>query len=221
MIILVVAAHPDDETFGCGGTMARHAAQGDEVHVLVVTRGSPEMFPTELIETGRRELQAACQILGVSQVHSLDFPAAKLDAVPGYAIADAIGEIIRSLQPSIVYLPHRGDLHADHRAVYLATLVASRPINHCPVRRLLCYETLSETDWSPPTGDDAFVPTVFVDIADHLEQKTRALACYQSQVKPSPHTRSLRSAEALARLRGGTVSVDAAEAFMLVREIIA
>jgi len=218
--VLVVAAHPDDEVLGCGGVMARYADQGYEVHVLIITRGIPELFLPEQIEVTRRELRAAHDILGVSGVTFLDFPAPRLDVVPGNELADAMRRVIRQFRPQIVYAPHRGDIHVDHQATYRATLVAIRPINNCPVRQLLCYETLSETEWASPSGSDAFVPTVFVDISEQLSRKLEAMACYRSQLKHPPHPRSLRSIEALAKLRGGTVGLEAAEAFMLVREII-
>jgi len=219
MVVLVVATHPDDEVLGCGGVMARHAARGDEVHVLIVTRGIPEIFPLVEIETTRGELIAAHEVLDVAGVTFLDYPAPKLDVVPGHELADAIGRVFKLQQPNVVYLPHRGDIHADHRAVYQAVLVAARPVNSCPVKRMLCYETLSETEWAPPVADEAFVPSVFVDISDYLETKLQAMACYRSQLKEFPHPRSLHAIRALAQLRGSTVSRQAAEAFMLVREI--
>lgn len=220
MQVLVVATHPDDEVLGCGGVIARHAALGDRVHVLVMSRGIPELFPSEVIEETRHELKAAHALLGVAGVQFLDFPAPRLDTVPAHQLADGIGRAIRTLRAETVYTHHGGDIHHDHRAVFYATLVAARPINGSPVRRVLCYETLSETDWAPPTAEAAFTPNVFVDISDYLELKLQAMACYRSQLKEPPHTRSLRSLEALARLRGGTISVHAAEAFMLVREIV-
>lgn len=218
--VLVIAPHPDDEVLGCGGTIARHTNQGDEVYVLVVTRGAPDIYSFEAVEQGREELRAAHSLLKVSSVHFLDFPAPKVDTIPIYKLADAIGEVIRSLCPSIVYLPHGGDIHADHQAVYKAALVAARPINSCSVKRILCYETLSETEWSDPFGDSAFIPTVFVDITEHLDYKLKAMNCYHSQLQQPPHPRSLQGIETLARLRGATVSLPAAEAFMLVREIV-
>jgi len=220
MRILVVAPHPDDEVLGCGGAIARHVDEGHEVHVVVVTRGIPDLFPPEQIEITRRELQSAHKVLGVSGVTFLDFPAPRLDMVPSHEIADSIAQVVRRFQPQVVYMPHQWDIHGDHQATYWATLVATRPINGCPVRRVLCYEILSETEWAPPAGDQSFIPTVFIDISSTLERKLKAMACYQSQLKPPPHPRSLHSIEALARLRGGTVGLDAAEAFMLVREII-
>jgi LmbE family N-acetylglucosaminyl deacetylase len=219
VIALVIATHADDEVLGCGGVIARHADQGDQVHVLVVTRGIPEMFPPEHVEMIRQELYAAHRVLGVSSVRFLDFPAPKLDTIPGHELADAIAGVIRSLQPAVVYLPHHGDLHGDHQAVYKATLVAARPINGCPVRKLLCYETLSETEWASPLGGEAFVPTVFVDITPYLQRKLQALGCYRSQLREPPHPRSQQCLEALARFRGATVDLGAAEAFALVRDI--
>lgn len=219
-IVLVIATHPDDEVLGCGGSIARCAKAGDEVHVLVVTRGIPELFCAEKIEHTRKELAAAHKVLGVLKAHFLDFPAPKLDMVPAYELAGAIGRIIAIVKPSIVYLPHGGDIHVDHKSVYYAGLVAARPINGCSVMRILSYETLSETEWASPSASEAFIPSVFVDITNDLEIKLEAMACYQSQLKSSPSSRSLRSIKNLAQLRGGTVSLAAAEAFMLVRDIV-
>ncbi|MFZ0548136.1 MAG: PIG-L deacetylase family protein [Candidatus Promineifilaceae bacterium] len=219
MKVLVIAPHPDDEVLGCGGVMARHSAEGDQLYVLVVTRGIPELFPPEVIEGTRLELKAAHEILGVKETIFLDFPAPKLDSTPGHEVADAIGKAIRRLEPEIVYLPHRGDVHSDHRAVYHATLVACRPVHNRSVKKLLCYETLSETEWSPPTGEDAFIPTVFMNIGDYLNDKLAAMACYKSQLQAPPNPRSLEALENLAKMRGSVVGLQAAEAFMLVREI--
>ena len=220
MRVLVIAAHPDDEVFGCGGTIARHVAEGDEVHVLIATRGAPEVFPATQVERVWDEMRAAHDILGISEMHALNFPAPRLDTVPGHELAEGVRRYLVQLQPETVYLPHRGDIHSDHRCVYRATLVAARPIDNCSVNRLLCYETLSETEWAPPSADDAFIPTVFVDISQHLEVKLQAAACYRSQLKDPPHPRSLEALKAQARLRGSTVGLSAAEAFMLVREIV-
>jgi LmbE family N-acetylglucosaminyl deacetylase len=220
MNVLIVAAHPDDEVLGCGGVTVRHAARGDRVYVVVVTRGFPEIFSPEIDEEDRQHAREAHEILGGAGIFFLDFPAPRLDTVPGHELADAIREVIFSVNADVVYTPFGGDLHGDHKATYLATLVASRPINNCPVRRLLCYETLSETNWASPLDDSAFKPTVFVDISEVLERKLQALACFRNELKQPPHPRSLRAIEALARVRGSTAGLMAAEAFMLVREII-
>lgn len=218
--ILVVAPHPDDEVLGCGGAIARHTAHGDEVHVVIVTRGIPEMFHPNKIERIRLELQAAHEILRVKKTHFLDFPAPGLDSVPGYQVADAIRRVLEQVRPTTVYVPHRGDINSDHRVTYLATLVAARPVNGCSTRRLLSYETVSETEWAAPFSDEAFIPTVFIDITRFLCQKLEAVGCYRSQLKTPPHPRSLEAIEDLSRARGRIVSIRAAEAFVLVREIV-
>jgi len=220
MNVLIVAAHPDDEVLECGGVTVRHVERGDRVSVVVVTRGFPEIFSPEIDEEDRQHAREAHEILGGAGIFFLDFPAPRLDTVPGHELADALREVIFSVNANVIYTPFGGDLHADHKATYLATLVASRPVNNCPVRRLLCYETLSETDWASPLDDSAFKPTVFVDISDVLERKLQALACFRNELKQPPHPRSLRAIEALARVRGSTAGLMAAEAFMLVREII-
>jgi len=143
MNVLIVAAHPDDEVLGCGGVTVRHVERGDRVYVVVVTRGFPEIFSPEIDEEDRQHAREAHEILGGVGIFFLDFPAPRLDTVPGHELADALREVIFSVNADVVYTPFGGDLHGDHKATYLATLVASRPVNHCPVRRLLCYETLS------------------------------------------------------------------------------
>lgn len=218
--ILVIAPHPDDEVLGCGGTIARHAAWEDSVHVLIVTRGDPDLYPDDDEAEIRREIESAHQVLGVAGTIYLNYPAPRLDTIAGYQLAEAIHQVIHQVQPCTVYLPHHGDIHIDHQRVYQATLVAARPINRCPVRQLLCYETLSETEWSPPQSNAAFIPTAFTDISDYLDTKLKAMGCYGAELKPFPHPRSLKALDALAKLRGATVGLAAAEAFSVVRQIL-
>jgi N-acetylglucosamine malate deacetylase 1 len=217
--ILIIASHPDDEVLGCGGVMARHAAAGDEVHVVVMTRGVEELFGAELIARTREELAAAHSVIGVKTATFLDFPAPKLDMVPVHQLADALLGQLRKIQPDVLYIPHQGDLHSDHKATYWAALVAARPAGGTSPSRVLCYETLSETEWGAPTSAEAFVPTVFVNIAEYIPTKLRAMACYKTQLQAPPHPRSLKAIEALAVYRGAAASLAAAEAFVLVREV--
>ena len=219
MRVLVVAPHPDDEILGCGGVMARHAAHGDEVRVAVVTRGAPEVYRAEQVAETRGELKEAHGVLGVKQVHYLDFPAPRMDTIPRHTVADAIRRLINELQPSTLYVPHFGDMHFEHGLTYQACLVAARPTGKNIIQHVLAYETVSETEWGPPTSGNAFQPTVFINIEAYMVKKVAAMACIKSQLFAAPHPRSLANLEALALLRGSTAGLKAAEAFMLVREI--
>ena len=218
--VLVVAPHPDDEVLGCGGVIARHVSIGDDVYVVVVSKGAADVFPQALVDQVRQEAVVANKLLGTKRMFFLDFPAPRLDSVSTSTLAGALQDVIVQVQAATVYLPHHGDIHGDHKAAYWATLVASRPNGGFLPRRLLCYETPSETEWGAPIASDAFVPTVFADISKYLGVKLEAMKCYASQLAPSPRARSLASIEALARVRGSAIGVAAAEAFSLVREVL-
>jgi LmbE family N-acetylglucosaminyl deacetylase len=218
--VLVIAPHPDDEVLGCGGVIARHVATGDDVYVVIVSKGAPDIFQPELVEQVRQEAAKANKALGTKRLLFLDFPAPRLDSIPTSTLAGALKDVILEVQPATVYLPHHGDIHGDHKAVYWATLVATRPNGGFSPRRLLCYETSSETEWGAPIPGDVFTPTVFVDVTEYLDVKLETMKYYASQLAPNPRARSLTSIEALARVRGCTIGVAAAEAFSLVREVL-
>lgn len=220
MNVIVIAPHADDEVLGCGGTIAAHAAAGDQVTVVLLTRGNPDIFGPDLIVRVREELKEAHRVLGVKDQILLDFPAPGLEAIPTYVVADQLRQIMQRSRPELVYTPFGGDLHSDHRAAYDATLVATRPIAGCHVARVLCYETLSETEWGDVLTQNAFVPNVFRDIDEHLEKKMAAMACYKSQLRDRPHPRNLDVIRMLAHVRGAICGLHAAEAFCLVREVI-
>ena len=216
---MVIAPHADDEILGCGGTMAKHIAEGDEVKVLVVTKGIEELYSEAEVEVIRGEAKKAHEYLGISESIFFDFPAPVLDQTPSYKISIAVSEVIKAYAPNVVYLPHRGDLHKDHRMVFESSLVAIKPVNNCSVVDIYSYETLSETEWDAPFGDDAFIPNVFIDISDYIVSKKEAMKMFKSQLKAFPHSRSLECIDALAKFRGATVGKHAAESFMLIRSI--
>lgn len=219
MNVLIIAPHPDDEVLGCGGTICRHVAAGDTVHVLVATRGTSELYSDEGVELVRKEARKAHAILGVTETRFFEFPAPALDTIPRYKLARAISDVVQELQVEQLYVPHHGDIHADHFHIYHAALVAARPLGNCPIRRILAYETISETEWAPPQADAVFYPTVFVDISEFLDKKLEAMSCFETQLAPPPSARSLRTITALAQFRGATITRDAAESFMLIREL--
>lgn len=217
--ILVVAPHPDDEVLGCGGVMLRYAQSGFNVYVLVITRGNPQYYSDERIEKVRAEARLAHQLLGVKDTCFLDFYAPNLDTTSQAEISIAIAKYINKMEIDTLFLPHRGDIHHDHKAVFNAGLVAGRPINNSLVKRIYSYETLSETEWAAPFADDAFIPNHFVDICDQFASKIEAMSCFKSQLKPFPNTRSVEVIESLAKYRGATVGLHRAEAFMVIRTV--
>ncbi len=219
MRVLVIAPHPDDEIIGVGGTIVKRVKASDEVYVCVVTKGQEPMFKRDFIEQGRNECREADAKLGVIETFFLDFPAVMLETVPRYKLNGKISEIVQKLRPDEVYIPHRGDMQLDHQIVVDATMVAVRPRGDYYPKRVYAYETLSETGWNIPNTVNEFIPTVYEDISDFLEAKLEAMSVFESQLAPFPAARSIRAIEALAKFRGSTVNVMAAEAFSLIREI--
>lgn len=218
--ILVIAPHADDEVLGVGGTIARFAAEGAEVYVVVVTCGYPPDYPPESSQEVRQQALLAHRLLGVKHTQFLPLPAANLDSVSYRDINRQLLDVIRNIRPEILYIPFNGDLHIDHQKVFLSALVAARPNSHYAPKAIYAYETLSETNWNAPYLTPNFVPSVFVDISGYLDAKIEAMQLYASQLKPFPHERSEEALRALATLRGSTVGRFAAEAFVLVREVI-
>ena len=220
MNVLIIAPHPDDEVLGVGGTMHRLASEGHDVAVAIVTKGWPPLFPDEQVQQVRTEAQAAADALGVSKLHFMDLPVTQLHALPEHKLNEAFDRLILDTQPEWVFLPHPGDRHEDHRQVFDACMVALRPVaSRNFVRRVLCYETVSETHWSVSGIEPQFEPHVWIDISSHLDAKLAAMQKYVSQVRPAPDARSLEAVTALATWRGSVVGLPAAEAFMLVREL--
>lgn len=220
---LIVAPHADDEILGCGGIISKYSNNGNNVYVVIVTNaniGAPNLFSIEDINKVRHEAIQAHQLLKVKETFFLDFPAPRLETHPSYEISNALAKIIYENNIDTLFIPHRGDIHRDHYVVHYSCLVAARPINNCPVKKILAYETLSETEWASPNGSDAFIPTVFVDVSNFISDKLKAMTCFASQVKSSPHPRSLDTINHLAKLRGSTIGCEFAEAFMLIRSII-
>ena len=216
--VLVIAPHPDDEVLGCGGTIAKHTSGGDEVYVCIVTKAYPPQWSEDEIKKARDEVLNVNQILGIKKTYFIDLPTVKLDTIPQKELNDLISRCVVEVQPEIIYLPHKGDINKDHGLVFDAAMVAMRPRPGAVIKKVLCYETLSETEWAAPSVENAFIPNVYVDISDTLETKLKAAAAYKTELKEFPHPRSLEAISALAKLRGSTIGVEAAEAFTLVRE---
>jgi LmbE family N-acetylglucosaminyl deacetylase len=218
MRIVVVAPHPDDEVFGCGGTIPTYSEAGHEVHVLIVTKGD-ELFDPHLIETGRKEALKSHSLLGVKETRFADLPSIKLDTLPQHKINDLLLDYFQEIRPDLLFLPFPGDLNRDHQIVHACAMVAARPIG-VRIQGIYCYEALSSTNWNSPGIFAAFTPNCFVDISEKIDLKVEAAKVYASQLKKSPHERSVESILALGRYRGGFVNIPYAEAFMCIRQIL-
>ena len=218
--VLVVAPHPDDEVLGCGGTIARCADEGGEVHVAVVTTGRPPAFTEAMTAAVRAEAGSAHRHLGGRETHWLDLPAAQLFETPHSELNAALQALVRDLRPDVLFVPFVGDMHMDHQLIFLSSMVAARPHQAEYPRTILAYETVSETNWNAPYVTPGFVPQVFVDISRSLARKLEAMAMFRSQLRDFPHERSVETLQALAIVRGTTVHRRAAEAFVLVRSVL-
>ena len=227
MTTLVVAAHPDDEVLGCGASIYKWATAGDDVHVLILAEGitsrdiSLESNATsaaldELTEAAR----AASRILTVSSLSLHDFPDNSMDTVRFLDIVKIVETFVSKLTPNVVVTHHAGDLNIDHRITHNAVLTACRPLPDCCVKLILCFETPSATEWQSPVFNQPFTPNWFEDVSQTFDVKLKALEAYESEMRNWPHSRSIESVQNLARWRGTSVGVEAAEAFMLIRQIV-
>ena len=219
MRVLVIAAHPDDDVLGMGGTIALHARQGDEIRILCVTDGSSTQYPDDAEIRARKEGEAlaAATALGVSDYVHLDLPDMRLDTIAHVDVNRVVEEHVRETGAEVVYAV-QPDVNRDHRALFDSVAVATRPVPGQTVRRLLTYAPTSSTEWTPaPTN--WFVPNWFVDVSETMAQKLDAFACFETESRPFPHPRNAEGLEAHARFFGATIGCRYAEPFVLVRSV--
>jgi N-acetylglucosamine malate deacetylase 1 len=223
---LVIAAHPDDEVLGCGGTIARMVDAGWQVHTLILAEGSTSRdtardrgaHGTALSELARCAERAAA-ILGTASLRLESFPDNRMDGVDLLVVVKCIEAEIARVRPQRVLTHHAGDVNIDHTVIHNAVAAACRPLPGACVRELLYFEVPSSTEWRTPSSAVPFVPSLFVDIGSTLARKLAALGAYAPEMRPFPHPRSLQAVEHLARWRGATAGCEAAEAFVVGRRI--
>jgi LmbE family N-acetylglucosaminyl deacetylase len=225
MTTLVVAAHPDDEVLGCGGTIARRAAEGEDVYVAILGEGitsrharREQADPAE-VEALRQRSREVAALLGVKDLFLYDLPDNRFDTVPLLDVVKIVEDLVDRLGPATVFTQHGGDLNVDHARLYRAVLTATRPVAGSPVRAVLSYEVASSSEWAFGKFEPAFRPGVFVDIAATLEVKIRAMETYAGEARPFPHPRSPQALRAAAVRWGSVAGLPAAEAFEVVRWI--
>lgn len=221
MRVLTVAAHPDDETLGAGGTMARLAAVGHEVWVCILSDGVTARH--RHVEQQKECTIRAADVLGVANFVFCGLPDQRLDTLALLDVIAPIERCIDELRPELVLTHFKEDVNQDHRAAFQASLVGTRPVEGTSVRRLLCYETPSSTEWAAPFAGSVFSPNVFVDVSSTLKTKLEAMRSYEQtyvgEMRPYPHPRSYEALEAYARRHGAAAGVSAAEPFMQVRQL--
>lgn len=220
-VVLVIAAHPDDEILGCGATINRLVEEGADVYTLILGEGITSRDDIRDAKKRKNELeelrlQANCanELLGVKKVYLSDFPDNRFDTVAFLDIVKAVGKIKKQIQPRIVFTHFRGDLNIDHRITYKAVLTACRPIAGETVKEIYSFEVPSSTEWNYPLS---FSPNFFVDVSKNIKKKQEALKIYENELREYPHPRSIESIENRAKYWGSTSGLGHAEAFEVVR----
>jgi LmbE family N-acetylglucosaminyl deacetylase len=213
--VLVIAAHPDDEILGCGGTVALHAAGGDRVTSVIACEGESLRYGPGGVGQSEHARRAA-ETLGVTDVRSLKFPDQRLETIALTEVITPIERVVRDVSPQIVYCQYGGDINRDHEILFKAILVATRPTERS-IEAVYAFDTPSSTEWAFPR---TFDPDTWVDISTTLEKKVAAMACYESELRPYPHPRSLEALRHRARAWGNQQCLDAAEVFMTIRRAL-
>lgn len=218
---LVVAAHPDDEILGCGGTMARFVQEGDEIYTLILgkgvaARGQDKQSVKKKIDVLNKCMNSANQSLGVKEAFSFDFPDNSFDSVALLDIVKVVEDVKEKIKPDIIFTHYAKDLNVDHRLTYEAVITATRPVPDESVKEIYSFEVLSSTEWGYPLS---FSPDTFFDISETIKSKLEALEHYKSEMRESPHPRSPEAVELNAKTWGMKVGLGFVEAFKVVRII--
>lgn len=221
--ILVIAAHPDDEIYGMGGTIARLKDEGNELHLLIVTDGSTAQYRDkadidEIIKAKKKETEKAASIVGFSSVHYGKLPDMRLDITEHIEVNKVIEDIINEIKPDTVFTHFWGDVNLDHRCIYQSTIVATRPVFGQSVKEVYCYSVPSSTEWQPKISEQ-FAPNYFVDISKYVQQKYAAIEAYETELRDFPHPRSVETVSVQDKASGLRIGLSAAEEFVVLRKI--
>ena len=218
--VVAVAVHPDDETLGCGGTLLKHKANGDDIHWLIVTSIKEKYgFDARMVENRRQEISTVSSLYDFNGVHNLDFPTMQLDGIPFSRLVERISGVFKKIEPDIVYLPFKGDVHTDHQIAFQAAYSCTKSFRYPSIKKIVMMEILSETEFAPSANADGFVPNMFVDISDFIARKMEIMNVYAIEIGQHPFPRSARNINALATLRGATAGCEYAEGFVILKEI--
>ena len=215
-IVLVIAVHPDDETLGCGGTLLKHKASGDEVHWLICTTIDKT---NSYYKTREDELKIVADAYKFNSVNNLRLKTMQVDEYGMSSLIDKISNVINTIKPNIIYLPFKGDVHSDHRKIFEASYSCTKSFRYPFIKKIYMMEILSETEFAPSTKEDSFIPNTFVDISAYFEKKIEIMKIFKSEISMHPFPRSERNLKSLATLRGATAGCEYAESFVLLKDI--
>jgi LmbE family N-acetylglucosaminyl deacetylase len=219
--ILAVSVHPDDETLGCGGTLLKHNEKGDKIFWLILTRANDKVTSIpNIVNLQKQYVNKVAATYNFEDFKQLSFLTTELDRYPLGEIIREISNYIDQIEPSVIYFNHCNDVHSDHRVAFDAIYSCTKSFRYPFITKILMYETLSETEFAPALPCASFIPNVYVDITDYLDQKIEIMKLYETELMEEPYPRSISSIEALARFRGSRAGVKYAEAFMLLYEKI-
>ena len=219
--VLVIAVHPDDETLGCGGTLLKHRAQGDDIYWMVMTgprKGDMPHFNDDFIAKRDSMVDGIAMKYGFKETIKLGFPTQMMHTIDLREIIFKISEVFKRIQPSIIYTMFCNDVHSDHRVAFDAVYSCTKSFRYPFIKRILMIEALSETEFALATQSTSFVPNVFVEITPYMDKKLEIMSMYEGELMEDPYPRSLSSIKALARVRGSRAGVMYAEAFQLLYE---
>ena len=214
--VLVIAVHPDDETLGCGGTLLKHKASDDEIHWLICTTLDKKHGHYKAREN---EIERVSKRYNFDSVHNLRLKTMQVDEYSMSELIGKISKVVNEVQPNIIYLPFKGDVHSDHRKIFEAAYSCTKSFRYPFIKKIYMIETLSETEFAPSTKEDSFAPNVFVDISKYVDKKIELMNIYENEMDKHPFPRSEKNIRALATYRGATLGCDYAESFMLLKEI--
>ena len=218
--VIVISAHPDDETLGAGGTILKHVDNGDNVFWLIVTNVFEDQgFSKERVAGRQKEIREVEGLLGIKKTFLLNYPTMTLSSGSLLKMVPEISAVFSEVKPEIIYTLNRSDAHSDHRIIFDAVMSCTKSFRYPYIKQVLMYECISETEFAPALAEKAFLPNYFVDITKYIDKKNEAMSVFESELGEHPFPRSLDNIRALAHFRGASVGVQYAEAFQLLKYI--
>ena len=215
--VLIIAVHPDDETLGCGGTLLKHKENSDEIHWLICTTLDNKHSH---YKTRENEMERVSKLYEFDSLHNLRLKTMQVDEYSMSKLIGKISKVVNEVQPNIIYLPFKGDVHSDHRKIFEVAYSCTKSFRYPFIKKIYMMETLSETEFAPSAKEDSFVPNVFVDISEYMDKKIELMNIYENEMGKHPFPRSERNIRALAAYRGATAGCNYAESFMMLKEIL-